>query len=129
MKKIIILTLTLLFIAYSKTPVEVVDGSMEAYNSRDFEKFISFFDENIEMYSFDCSLTASGIEEAQKVYKKLFDGSPNLHSKILKRTVLGNKVIDHEYITGRYGSEEPVEIVFIYEIENDKIVKTMLLRP
>lgn len=111
------------------TPEEIVNQSMEAYNSHDFEEFMSLFSDDIEMYSFDCSVTANGIEEARKVYKKLFDSSPNLHSKILKRTILGNKVIDHEYITGRNGSEEPIEIVFIYEIENDKIVKTMLLRP
>jgi hypothetical protein len=114
---------------YGKSPEEIVNDSMEAYNNHDFDTFMSLFADDIQMFSFDCELSADGIEEATKLYKNLFDKSPNLHSKILNRTIIGNKVIDHEYITGRYGSDEPIEIVFIYVIENDKIVKTMLMRP
>ncbi|MDB9775644.1 hypothetical protein OAB47_05360 [Vicingaceae bacterium] len=37
--------------------------------------------------------------------------------------VFGNKVIDYEYITGSNGSSEPFELIFMYEVKGDKIVK------
>lgn len=128
MLKLSLISILILTI-YSQSPEDIVNKSMEAYNNHDLEKFMSLFHEDIEMYSFECERTAKGIEEVREVYKGLFDSSPNLHSKILKRTILGNKVIDHEYITGRRGSDEAIEIVFIYEIKDNKIIKTMLLKP
>ncbi|MDC1068252.1 nuclear transport factor 2 family protein [Candidatus Kapabacteria bacterium] len=127
MKILLILFFTIS--SFAKTPEEIVNLSMKAYNNHKFEEFMGLFSDNVQMYSFDCSLTANGKVEAKKVYKRLFDKSPNLHSKILNRTIVGNKVIDHEEITGRYGSDKKIEIVFIYVIENDKIVKTMLIKP
>lgn len=37
-------------------------------------------------------------------------------------------VIDHEYITGARGSKEAFEIVLIYEVDNDKIIKMTAIR-
>jgi hypothetical protein len=58
----------------------------------------------------------------------LFDASPKLHSTILHRTVMGNKVIDHESITGRKDSDVPIELILIYEVSGDKIVRMTVIR-
>ena len=131
MKQLILIPVLVLILNINlfSSPEEIVQKSLEAYNNRNLEKFMTYFSDDIEMYSFECEQTAKGYDNVKKLYKALFDSSPNLHSKILNRTVIGNKVIDHEYITGRRGSDEAIEIVFIYVIENDKIVKTMLIRP
>jgi hypothetical protein len=42
--------------------------------------------------------------------------------------VIGNKVIDHESIVGRNGVVEPIELVLIYEIQNNKILKITVIR-
>lgn len=111
------------------TPEQIVEKSLEAYNNRDLDLFMSYFSEDIKMYDFNGNITAQGFDNVKMLYKGLFDSSPKLHSKILNRTIIGNKVIDHEYITGRRGSDEAIEIVFIYVVENEKIVKTMLIKP
>ena len=54
--------------------------------------------------------------------------SPSLHSKILTRTVFENKVIDHEFITGRNGNSTPLELVLIYEVQEEKITKITVIR-
>jgi hypothetical protein len=81
------------------------------------------------LYKFGESIPwAQGHEQVRTVYKKLFDESPDLHSKLLHRIVLGNQVIDHEYITGRQGAAEPLELVMIYIVEEGKIIKAYSIR-
>ena len=58
----------------------------------------------------------------------LFDLSPKLHSIILKRIVFDNKVIDHESIVGRRGTDDVFEIVLIYEVKDNKIFKMTTIR-
>ena len=110
-------------------PETVVQGSLDAYNNHDFDKFMSYFSDDIEMYELhEGEPSVKGIEEVRKRYKAYFDASPELHSEIKNRMVFGNKVIDYEYITGARGSKEPYELIFMYEVEDDKIVRTTAIR-
>ena len=111
------------------TPEEIVQKQLETYNNRDIDGFMSVIDEHIRMHDFSTGeITLKGYDACKKVYADLFETSPNLHSKILTRTVFDNKVIDHEYITGRKGSDTPIELVLIYEVKHEKIIKISVLR-
>ncbi len=108
---------------------QIVQRNLEAYNNRDLEKFMSWFSEDIELYSFsEMKLVASGKSAIEKLYKELFAASPNLNSTILKRIVFDNKVIDHESIVGRKGATDILEIVMIYEVKDGKIFKMTSIR-
>ncbi len=108
---------------------KIVQANLDAYNAHDIELFMSFFSDDVAMYNFnDGKQTAKGIKEIRAIYEPYFKASPNLHSTILKRTVFDNKVIDHESITGARGNKEAFEIVLIYEVENDLIVKMTAIR-
>jgi hypothetical protein len=90
---------------------------------------MSYFSTDIQVRTFDSgAITAEGKKEVREIYTRLFDASPNLHSRILKRTIFDNKVIDHEYITGRNGSPEPLELVLIYEVRDGKIFRISVMR-
>jgi len=138
MKLISLTTLLFLFvllystptlIAQEMTPEQVVQKSMEAYNNRDINAFMAVMDANVSVHNFsDGAVTMQGATACEEVYSELFKASPNLNSKILTRTVFGNKIIDHEYITGRNGSDQAIELLLIYEVENEKIVKITVLR-
>ena len=113
----------------SADPEKVVQSNLEAYNKGDIEGFMSYFSEDILMRNFDTGdITAKGKNEVREIYTRLFEASPDLHSRILKRTVFDNKVIDHEYITGRNGSQEPLELVLIYEVRGGKIFRISVMR-
>ena len=131
-KAVLIFTACILFStlkSQNMTPEQVVQQSLEAYNNRDIEKFMALFSNDIEMYNFNTGkLTAKGLPEVRKIYQDMFNVSPKLHSDILKRIVFDDKIIDHEYITGRMGSDAPLEIVLIYEVKAGKIVKTTAIR-
>jgi len=110
-------------------PDSIVQLSLDAYNNHDFERFMSYFADSVEMYNLgDCEPYRVGKEAVGKMYKEYFDASPELHSEIKNRMVFGNTVIDYEYITGARGSDEPFELVFMYHIEGEKIVKTTAIR-
>lgn len=131
--KYIILSVLLLLVttmnAQKQDPEKIVQANLDAYNNHDIELFMSFFADDVALFNFqDPKPTAQGISEIRAIYEPYFKASPKLHSKILKRTVFDNKVIDHEYITGARGSDIPFEIVLIYEVENDKIVKMTVIR-
>ena len=116
-------------IAQEMTPEQVVQKSMESYNSRNIEEFMTVMDTNVTFYNFsDGNITMQGAAACMEFYSALFDASPKLNSTVLTRTVFGNKIIDHEYIVGRNGSKEAIELVLIYEVENEKINKVTVLR-
>ncbi|MGB3151219.1 MAG: nuclear transport factor 2 family protein, partial [Maribacter sp.] len=108
---------------------EVVQKQLESYNNRDINGFMSVIDKDITVHEFSSgNIIMTGYDECRMVYANLFDGSPNLHSKILTRTVFDDKVIDHEYITGRKKSDTPIELVLIYEVKQEKITKITVIR-
>ena len=107
----------------------IVQRNLESYNRRDIEGFIETFTADIELYTLgEHTPAVSGRQAMRNFYEKLFEASPKLHSTVLKRIVLGNKVIDHESISGRLDATEPVEIVVIYEIQDEKIFRLTAIR-
>lgn len=113
------------------TPEQVVQKQLDTYNARDLEGFMSVMSEDVSLVNFeDGSLIAEGFENVKTIYKGLFEGSPELHSTLKNRMVFGNQVIDHESITGRMGQKDIIELIVIYEVNDEqKIEKITVLRP
>ncbi len=110
-------------------PGKVVQENLNNYNQRNINGFMASFSDSIALHVFGkIEPIAKGKEEVKKLYKELFDDSPKLHSTILHRAVIGNKVIDHESIKGRKGSKKAIKLVMIYEVSGDKIVRMTVIR-
>ena len=110
-------------------PEQIVQQQLEAYNSRDIEPFLKLFSSDIEMYNFATGeKTIQGLKALRDFYTALFEASPQLHSTILQRICFGNKVIDYEQITGRNGNPEPLEMVLIFEVEGEKIIRVTVMK-
>ena len=123
------LILSLATLTAQMSPEEVVQKQLESYNNRDIDAFMSVIDKDITIHEFsNGAITIKGYDDCEAVYANLFKESPHLHSKILTRTVFENKIIDHEFITGRKGSSTPIELVLIYEVAQEKINKITVIR-
>ncbi len=110
------------------TPETIIQKQVEAYNSRDLSAFLDCHHPEVQLFNFSEPVPfAVGIPSVRKIYKKVFDTSPNLHTEILHRMALDNKVIDHEIVTGRSGVES-LEIIAIYEIDDGRIRKGYFIR-
>ncbi len=115
--------------AQEMTPEQVVQKQLETYNQRDINGFMSIIDDNVTFYDYsNGNITMSGASACKEFYSNLFEASPNLHSTILQRTIFGNKVIDYERISGRNGNKDMVELILIYEVKKEKIIKVTVLR-
>jgi hypothetical protein len=111
------------------SPEHIVQANLDAYNARGIDAFMTSFSDDVEMVSFtDGSILAAGLESVRSMYLALFEASPKLHSAIKQRMILGNKVIDHEHIVGRNGSDDVLELILIYEVENALIKRITTIR-
>jgi hypothetical protein len=111
------------------TPEQVVQQNLDGYNNRDIDCFMLSFSDEIALFEFgQPEPITKGKTAIRDRYLKLFNQSPNLHSDILTRTVFGNVIIDHERIAGRNGSSDILELVMIYEVEGEKIVRMTTIR-
>jgi len=107
---------------------KIVQQQVEAYNTRDIDKFAQLHAENVELFTFSENKPfAVGRADVKRIYGEVFENSPNLHTEIVNRMVMGNKVIDHEIVTGREGVQK-LEIIAIYEINNGHISKAYFIR-
>lgn len=127
MKKILLITLFLIsFYGWSqeKTPEQVVQEQLEAYNSRDIETFLSFYSEDVKIYTFPNKLESDGKVAMREGYASFFKNAKVLNCTIKNRIVSKNIVIDDELV--KYNDTEFGGIA-IYEVENNKIVKVTFI--
>ena len=110
-----------------KTPSEVAEAQLIAYNARDLDSFATCFHESVtaELLVSGQQLF-KGMDELRAFYTKRFS-NPDLHAYVTHRIALGNVVIDHEEVTGMI-PEKTVPVVAIYEIEDEKIKSVRFIR-
>lgn len=115
--------------AQSLSPEKVVQAQLERYNARDIEGFMALMSEEVFIDDFESGKkSATHFGAVESTYEALFEASPDLHSELLNRVVIGNRVIDHEKITGRLGNPNPIRLVVIYTVEKGKINRITVLR-
>jgi hypothetical protein len=110
-----------------KTPVDVVQQQVNAYNARDLDAFVATYSDDIEIYNHPNRLILSGREELAVVYRSRFDTAPKLHAKIVDRITLGRFVIDRENVTGLPGGKV-INALAIYEVQNRAIRRVWFIR-
>lgn len=103
-----------------KTPQDIVQQQVNAYNARDLEAFVATYSPDIKIYIHPDTLRGSGHAEMRKVYGELFKNTPKLHCEIVNRIVLGNFVIDKERVTGNPNGAV-INAVAIYEVRDNLI--------
>lgn len=109
------------------SPESVVQRQLEAYNARDIDGLVAIYAEDAQMFEHPAKLVASGSAALRERFLIRFK-EPNLHAQLLKRVVMENTVIDHERVTRTFSEGAgTVELVMIYEIQNQKITKAWVI--
>ncbi|WJV37967.1 nuclear transport factor 2 family protein [Raoultella terrigena] len=99
-----------------------VEKQFKAYNAHDINQFIACFSEDFKAYRMPAeSPTMIGIPALREFYVNQRFNIAELRAELIFRTVLGNKVFDHELIYGL--SAEPIESMAVFEVEN-QLIKT-----
>jgi hypothetical protein len=117
------------FLSLAQSPRDLVQEQLDAYNDRDIERFVSVFSNDVELWTLGDSIpSVKGLFSVQKVYGDLFKSNQDLHSEVLNRTIIGNKVIDYEKIEGLKKDGGILYLVMVYEIKEGKIFRATAIR-
>ncbi len=93
--------------------IELAQGQLDAYNNRDVEKFLTFYETNVKVYRLNTNeVICDDFEKFRNMYVDLFAEFPNQVCELKSRIILSESVIDEELITGR--GSDPRHVVAIY---------------
>ena len=99
-----------------------VEAQFTAYNDHDIDAFMACFSEAFRGYRMPTETPSTvGKGALRAFYAEHRFNNPALRAELLSRTVMGNKVFDHELIHGL--SPEPIESVAVFEVE-DGLIQT-----
>jgi hypothetical protein len=101
-------------------PAAVVQRQLDAYNAHDLQAFVATYSDNVVVYRPpETAPSLSGKQQLSDFYRDNRFNKPALRAELVHRTVIGNKVIDHERITGL--RQEPLEAVAVYLVTDELI--------
>jgi hypothetical protein len=124
------------------SPESVVEEQLQAYNSRDAERFASQFADQAEIFRLPneplargrgdeplalVALVARGRGDIRETYSDLFQASPGLNCRVIQRTVMGRYVVDQELVTGLRG-RSAVRAIAVYEVVGGLIQRCWLMK-
>jgi hypothetical protein len=102
-------------------PESVVQQQLEAFNAKDLERLLAIYAEEAELFEHPSKLVGKGSAELRRRFTERFK-EPNLHAKLIRRTVLGSLVMDHEVVTRTFPEGMgAIEVVMIYEVTAGRI--------
>ncbi len=104
---------------------KVVQEQLNAYNSRNIEAFVNTYSDDIKVFDFPNKPSFKGKDKIHESYGSFFESTPDLNCEIKNRIVIGNKVIDEEFLTINGIN---YNVVAIYEVENGKIANVTFIR-
>jgi len=102
------------------TAEQAVQQQLDAYNAHDIERFIAVYDEHVRIYRPPAAEPSMvGRAAVGQFHATQRFTLPRLHAELLRRIVAGNKVVDHERVTGL--TENAFEVAVVYEVQQGKI--------
>ena len=108
---------------------KIVQQQLDAYNKGDLEAFVKCYAEDVILYNFpNNEIQIEGRTQLKESYHPLFAQNPDLHCELLNRMVLGDKIIDHERISG-LAKSSGFEAVAIYQVKEGNISKCWFVFP
>jgi hypothetical protein len=106
-----------------KSPEAVIHEQLNAYNAKDLPRLLNTYAEDAEQTTLNGDLLAKGHQAIAERFITRFS-EPDLHARLLSRTIVGNIVVDHECITRNFPEGKgTMELLCIYEVRDGRIHK------
>ena len=106
-----------------RKPETLVQAQLEAYNKHDLATFVALFSDDVRIYRPPATTPVlQGKAAFSDFYQNERFDLPNLHAEVVGRMVVGNKIVDHERISGL--KEAPFDVMVVFEV-NDGLIQAM----
>lgn len=106
---------------------EVVQSQLDAYNARDIDLFMTAWANDAQYFVHPSTLLAEGADTIRERHLERFK-EPDLFGKLIKRSIIGNTVIDIETVTRNFPKGKgQLEVACIYEVLSGKISKAWFI--
>ncbi len=103
------------------SPWAVVQAQLDAYNAKDIDALLATYAPNAEQYVLHGERLAQGHAQMRERFLARF-AEPDLHARLLSRTVVGAMVVDSELITRNFAEGlGTLEMLCVYEVANGRI--------
>ncbi|HSI56799.1 MAG TPA: GNAT family N-acetyltransferase [Ideonella sp.] len=107
----------------SALPVDVVQRQLEAYNAKHLDAWLATYAAGAQQFALHGELLAAGHEQMRVRMQARFE-EPDLHARLLHRTVMGAVVVDHEVVTRNFPEGAgTMEMLCVYEVADGLIQK------
>jgi len=107
----------------NQSPLAVVQAQLDAYNAKDVDALLATYAPDAEQYVLHGELLARGHEQMRARFLARF-AEPNLHARLLSRTVIGNVVADLELIERTFPEGRgTIEMLCLYDVADGRIRK------
>ena len=108
---------------HPQSAASVVQTQLDAYNARDVEALLATYALDAEQFTLHGERLAKGHEEMRSQFLSRF-AEPDLHARLLSRTVMAGVVVDFEIITRNFPEGRgSLEMLCIYEVIDERIQK------
>jgi hypothetical protein len=105
----------------------IVQRQLDAYNARDIDGFVAMWASDAQYFEHPAKLLASGASEIRARHIARFKEA-NLFGRLIKRMVVGNKVIDQEVVTRTFPEGTGrIDVIAIYEVKDDTIANAWFI--
>ena len=102
-------------------PLAVVQAQLDAYNAKDIDALLATYAPDAEQYVLHGERLAQGHAQMRERFLARF-AEPDLHARLLSRTVVGAMVVDCELITRNFPEGlGTVEMLCVYEVVGGRI--------
>lgn len=106
-----------------KSPIAVVQAQLDAFNARDIDGLMATYAPDAQQFQLHGDMLARGHEQMRPRYLARFE-EPDLHARLISRTVMDNVVVDFEIITRNFPEGlGTLEMLCIYEVSDGRIRK------
>lgn len=99
----------------------VVQAQLDAYNAKDIDALLATYAPDAEQYVLHGERLAQGHAQMRERFLARF-AEPDLHARLLSRTLVGAMVVDYELITRNFPEGlGTVEMLCVYEVVGGRI--------
>ena len=103
----------------------IIERHLRGYVNKDINAFMATFSDDVKIYDYPNKITSDGATAVKETYTNFFRRTKNLNAEVLKRMVLGNKIVDHERVTI---DGNAIYAIAIYEVNNGKITRVTYIQ-